>query len=370
MSGIAIRSVSKRFGDVRAVDDVSLDVADGEFVTLLGPSGCGKTTLLRMIAGLENASEGTIAIGGEDVTDAPAHRRPVNMVFQDYALFPHMSVARNIAYGQELRGRPRTAIEARTREVLAMVDLVGREERRPSELSGGQRQRVALARALACDPKVLLLDEPMSALDAGLRGQMQVELKRLHERLGLTFVMVTHDQTEALVMSDRVVVMREGAVEQVGEPTELHDRPATPYVAGFVGTSNLLHGTLASRGDGRLIVSVGNRPVAAMPSTIPPVIGQATILSVRPGKIALGDGARDADTRIGGTVEDVLFHGEMARLIVATPLGEPLLVDRALAPGCSVTDLPRRGDAVELGFDARDALAFADASAPSAGLAA
>jgi ABC-type Fe3+/spermidine/putrescine transport system ATPase subunit len=230
---------------VVAVDDLSLEVGEGEFVTLLGPSGCGKTTTLRMIAGFETPTKGRIYLAGEDVTELPPYRRQVNTVFQDYALFPHMTIRDNVGYGLRVSGVPKSEIAPRVAEALTTVGLLEKAEARPGNLSGGQKQRVALARALVRNPKVLLLDEPLSALDAKLREAMQVELKHLHQRLGLTFVFVTHDQTEALVMSDRVVVMDRGKIVQSGAPTELYDDPATPYVANFIGTSNMIRGEVA-----------------------------------------------------------------------------------------------------------------------------
>jgi len=248
---ISLRGVRKTFGDVVAVDDVTLDVGDGEFLTLLGPSGSGKTTVLRMIAGFEAPSSGTILLDGRDVTHAPAHERDVNTVFQDYALFPHMTVAGNVEYGLKVKGVAASERAARVGEALEGVRLSGYGDRRPSQLSGGQLQRVALARALVNRPKVLLLDEPLGALDLKLREEMQVELKAIQTSLRITFVYVTHDQGEALSMSDRVVVFNAGRVEQVGHPREIYERPATAFVAGFVGLTNLFSGETARRLVGR-----------------------------------------------------------------------------------------------------------------------
>jgi len=248
---ISLRGVRKTFGDVVAVDDVTLEVGDGEFLTLLGPSGSGKTTVLRMIAGFEAPTAGTILLDGRDVTSVPAHERDVNTVFQDYALFPHMTVAGNVEYGLKVKGVASTERAARVREALEGVRLGGYGDRRPSQLSGGQRQRVALARALVNRPKVLLLDEPLGALDLKLREEMQVELKSIQTALRITFVYVTHDQGEALSMSDRVVVFNAGRIEQVGTPREIYERPATAFVAGFVGLTNLFSGEVARRLIGR-----------------------------------------------------------------------------------------------------------------------
>jgi ABC-type Fe3+/spermidine/putrescine transport system ATPase subunit len=239
---IGIRGVTKRYGDVVAVGDVRLDIGRGEFFCLLGPSGCGKTTLLRMIAGLDIPSAGQIFIDGQDMTDWPAWRRPSNMMFQSYALFPHLTVAGNVAFGLEEEGRPRDEIRARVQAALEMLDMANFAGRKPHQLSGGQRQRVALARALVKQPKILLLDEPLAALDKNLRERAQVELVRLRERLGITFVMVTHDQEEAMAMASRIALMQAGKIAQVGSPHELYEAPASRYVAGFFGEANFFEG--------------------------------------------------------------------------------------------------------------------------------
>ncbi len=239
---IGIRAVTKRYGEVVAVDGVSLDIGRGEFFCLLGPSGCGKTTLLRMIAGLEIPSAGQIFIDGQDMTDWPAWRRPSNMMFQSYALFPHLTVAGNVAFGLEEEGRPKDEIRARVQAALEMLDMANFAGRKPHQLSGGQRQRVALARALVKQPKILLLDEPLAALDKNLRERAQVELVRLRERLGITFVMVTHDQEEAMAMASRIALMQAGKIDQVGSPHELYESPVSRYVAGFFGEANFFEG--------------------------------------------------------------------------------------------------------------------------------
>jgi putrescine transport system ATP-binding protein len=239
---IGIRAVTKCYGDVVAVDDVTLDIGRGEFFCLLGPSGCGKTTLLRMIAGLDIPSAGQIFIDGQDMTDWPAWRRPSNMMFQSYALFPHLTVAGNVAFGLEEEGRPKDEIRARVEAALAMLDMANFAGRKPHQLSGGQRQRVALARALVKQPKILLLDEPLAALDKNLRERAQVELVRLRERLGITFVMVTHDQEEAMAMASRIALMQAGKIAQVGSPHDLYEAPASRYVAGFFGEANFFEG--------------------------------------------------------------------------------------------------------------------------------
>ncbi len=246
-AAIRFTRVARHFGDVRAIDDVSFESADGEFFALLGPSGSGKTTCLRLIAGFEQPDAGSIEVHGQPVAGVPPYERDVNTVFQDYALFPHMSVAANIEYGLMVRGVDRTERRRRAHEMLALVKLAGMEERKPAQLSGGQRQRVALARALINRPRVLLLDEPLGALDLKLREPMQVELKSLQRTVGITVVFVTHDQGEALAMSDRLAVFNHGRIEQVGTPSELYNRPATGFVAGFVGVSNVIDGALAAR---------------------------------------------------------------------------------------------------------------------------
>src|SRR5919109_31258 len=263
MARVVLTDVSRRFGGVTAVDGVTLDVGEGEFLTLLGPSGCGKTTTLRMIAGFLPPSRGRIVIDGEDVTRLPARRRNIGMVFQDYALFPHLTVAENIGFGLRERGTPRRRIGERVHELTALVRLTGLERRFPAELSGGQQQRVALARALAYTPRVLLMDEPLGALDLKLREAMQLELAQLQRRLGITTIYVTHDQEEAMTLSDRIAVMSEGRILQVGPPDEVYGRPRTAFVASFVGKVTLLAGTVRATHGGDCLVDVREeRPIA------------------------------------------------------------------------------------------------------------
>lgn len=316
---IRFGGVSRYFGAVRAVDSLDLAIGQGEFFALLGPSGSGKTTCLRLIAGFEQPTAGTISIFGADATTTPPYRRPVNTVFQDYALFPHLNVRDNVAYGLMVRGEAKAARHAAADEALALVALAGFGERKPSELSGGQRQRVALARALVMQPKVLLLDEPLGALDLKLREQMQAELKALQRRLGIAFVFVTHDQGEALSMADRVAVFHEGRIQQVGSPEDVYDRPETPFVADFVGASNVLPADLVER-----------------------LTGQRSDASLRPEAIRLGDGP------LSGVVSGQAFLGSATRIEVAC---EDLVVKVLLPKGAPVPDA---GTTVALTWDVHD----------------
>jgi spermidine/putrescine transport system ATP-binding protein len=315
---IRLEAVEKRFGDVRAVDRVSLDVQAGEFFSLLGPSGCGKTTTLRMIGGFELPTAGRILLRDRDVTRDPPDKRPVNMVFQHYALFPHLTVGENVAFGPRRQGLPRDEIRRRVGESLALVRLDGYQGRRPEQLSGGQQQRVALARALANRPNVLLLDEPLGALDLKLRRQLQVELKRIQAEVGITFVYVTHDQEEALTMSDRIAVMSAGHVEQLGTPEELYERPATRFVADFIGTTNLLRGTVEADG---IRLETGER-AAAIHDGLP--AGSPIELSVRPEAISILPD--DAEGGIPASVEQAAYLGTTVSYIVRTPGGTSLTV--------------------------------------------
>jgi putative spermidine/putrescine transport system ATP-binding protein len=318
---IRLRGLEKRYGGVAAVDGIDLDVLRGEFFTLLGPSGSGKTTTLRMIAGFERPDRGTIELGGTDVSDRPPFERDVNTVFQDYALFPHLSVADNVAYGLRVRKVPKADRRRRTEEALEMVQLPGLGGRRPAQLSGGQRQRVALARAIVNRPQVLLLDEPLGALDLKLRQEMQVELKRIQGEVGITFVYVTHDQEEALTMSDRLAVFRAGRIEQVGTPAEVYEHPANEFVAGFVGVSNVVER------DGRRF-------------------------TIRPEKIRLlGEGEAAEGLHVeAGTVEDVAYVGMVTRYLVALDAGGTLQVVRQNLETSSVDAHELRGRRVRVAW--------------------
>ncbi len=326
-TAVHFQNVSRIFNnEVRAVDDVTFDIDDGEFFTMLGPSGSGKTTCLRMVAGFDQPTSGAISLHGTDVSSLPPYERDVNTVFQDYALFPHMSVADNVGYGLMIKRAPKPEREQRVREALELVQLVGMDKRKPSQLSGGQRQRVALARALINKPRVLLLDEPLGALDLKLRQQVQIELKAIQQRLGITFVYVTHDQEEALTMSDRIAVFNKGKIEQVGSPEELYERPATAFVAGFIGTSNLLAGEAA-------------RAVSGANHTI----------TIRPEKIALCEPnalVDDGSVSALGHVKEKIYLGMYHRYMVALNEGGELTVV-AQNRGVAHSDF-RVGDEVRL----------------------
>jgi len=285
---IRLDRVTKAFGDTIAVDDLSLDIEEGEFFSMLGPSGCGKTTTLRMIGGFDDPTRGTIYLGGRDVTDLPPYRRDVNTVFQSYALFPHFNVFENVAFGLRRKKVDRSEIERRVSESLELVDLVGFDRRKPGQMSGGQQQRVALARALVNRPKVLLLDEPLGALDLKLRKQMQLELKRIQEEVGITFIYVTHDQEEAMTMSNRLAVMRHGKAEQIGPPEDVYENPQTEFVASFLGASNLLDGELKEQRNGTSTVLLTGGDAVNLPSERAPFGSGASVkVGVRPEKITI-----------------------------------------------------------------------------------
>jgi spermidine/putrescine transport system ATP-binding protein len=322
---IVLQDVTKDFGGVKAVDDVSLTIGKGEFFSLLGPSGCGKTTTLRMVAGFEEPSAGRILLEGRDVTYVPAAKRNVNMVFQAYALFPHMTVWENVAFGLKIKKVPRADVEARVADALFSVRLEGLDKRKPGQLSGGQQQRVALARALVNRPAALLLDEPLGALDLKLRKEMQLELKHIQEETQTTFVYVTHDQEEALTMSDRIAVMDRGIVEQVAAPRELYERPATAFVAGFIGVSNVLHLEATRRENGFAVQELGEneRLIAPAGKSGPEKI----VITVRPEKIKFTE-VGDPASRVSATVADVVYVGSMTQYIVRLTTGEQLVVHR------------------------------------------
>jgi spermidine/putrescine transport system ATP-binding protein len=310
---VVLNSVTKRFGDLTAVDAIDLEVEEGEFFTMLGPSGCGKTTTLRMIAGFEDVTDGLLTIDDVDMMGIPPHKRPTNTVFQSYALFPHLSVKENVAFGLKRKGTAKGEIERRVREELDRVGLAGEANRRPAQLSGGMQQRVALARALVNLPRVLLLDEPLGALDLKLRKGLQVELKKIQQEVGITFVYVTHDQEEALTMSDRIAVMNRGHVEQIGDPEEVYDRPTTTFVAGFIGVSNLMPGVIRKTGNnGEVELDSGVRVTTDVDGFS---AGERCHAVVRPEKLAIGTGER-GDPSVEGLVESSLYLGTSTQLIV------------------------------------------------------
>jgi putative spermidine/putrescine transport system ATP-binding protein len=325
---VRFTQVSRHFGEVRAVDEVSLDIGDGEFFTMLGPSGSGKTTCLRLIAGFEQPTAGNIQLHGAEAAGRPPYERDVNTVFQDYALFPHMKVWENVAYGLMIRKVPKAKRRARADEMLELVQLRGLGERRPAQLSGGQRQRVALARALINRPSVLLLDEPLGALDLKLRQQMQIELKAIQQQVGVTFVYVTHDQEEALTMSDRIAVFNHGKVEQVGTPAEVYEHPASAFVAGFVGISNLLSGPAAQA------VAGSSQPFAIRPEKIRMVDPSAPV----------ADGACTAT----GHIRDVVYLGMHTRYLVDLDGGGELTVVAQNLDSTSMDALAAKGRSVRL----------------------
>jgi iron(III) transport system ATP-binding protein len=321
---IRIREVVKRFGAVTAVDRADLTVRDGELFTLLGPSGCGKTTLLRLLAGFYQPDAGEIRFGDRVVSGLAPYERNIGMVFQNYALWPHMTVAGNVAYGLKLRKLARGEVERRLREGLAKVNLAGFEARYPGQLSGGQQQRVALARALVLNPDILLLDEPLSNLDAKIRVQVRAEIRRLQQELRITTIYVTHDQEEALSLSDRVAVMRDGRVLQVGAPKELYERPRTRFVADFVGTNNLVPGRVSARALGQLVVETTLGPLRAIEEA---VVGERCVLAIRPENVALDSGPSPAGNVVRGRVAFVSYLGSTVRYDVETAGGQVIPAD-------------------------------------------
>ncbi len=344
---VELREVTKQFGDFTAVDELSLAIGEGEFFTLLGPSGCGKTTTLRMVAGFEEATRGQVLIDGADVVGLPPYRRPTNTVFQSYALFPHLSVHDNVSFGLRRKGVDKPEIERRVSEELERVGLAQETNRRPAQLSGGQQQRVALARALVNLPKVLLLDEPLGALDLKLRKGLQVQLKRIQREVGITFVYVTHDQEEALTMSDRIAVMNHGRIEQVADPEQVYDKPATDFVAGFIGVSNLMPGAVRKTGAGGEVELDSGATVKTKVDGFS--VGDRCRAVVRPEKLNI-DAGGGTDPSVEGLVESSLYLGTATQLIVQLP-GEVRMT--VLVPNADEAErqkLPGGGSKVRLSW--------------------
>jgi putative spermidine/putrescine transport system ATP-binding protein len=357
-AAIEIAGVSKVYdGGVRAVDTIEIDISQGEFFSLLGPSGCGKTTTLRMIAGFETPDVGAIRVDGDDITHVPAHKRDMGMVFQNYALFPHRTVAENVAFGLRMRGMDKATIASKVKAALEMVELAGLEDRRPGQLSGGQQQRVALARAIVIEPRVLLCDEPLGALDKKLRQQMQFELKQLQKTLGLTLVFVTHDQEEALAMSDRIAVMNCGRVEQIGTPVEIYDRPLTRFVADFIGDTNLFRGERITT-DARPALAVGRGLVVTLPARAP---GTGVLsVALRPEKIGLSPGKAGAvatGSRARGMVESTNFLGGAVLYRIALDSGHRVLAQQ---PNAGAGDVFVPGQTVRLDWKPADLVVLKD----------
>jgi spermidine/putrescine transport system ATP-binding protein len=349
---VRLVDVVKSFGDVNAVDHIDLEVEDGEFFSLLGPSGCGKTTTLRMIGGFEQATSGYIELQGQDVTWLPPYKRNVNTVFQSYALFPHLSIFENVAFGLRRKRARSSEVKSRVTEMLQLVELPGFEDRKPGQISGGQAQRVALARALINRPAVLLLDEPLGALDLKLRKQMQVELKRIQQEVGITFIYVTHDQEEAMTMSDRIAVMNKGHYEQLGDPESLYERPTTRFVAGFLGVSNLLPATTVDRSNGNAVVKLADDTRVLVPAAL---VGAETSIEigVRPEKIRM-HGAEDTipagHNRLSGTVRDASYIGVSTQYIVETRSGTRISVYEQNMERATKSELWAPGEEVHLAW--------------------
>jgi putative spermidine/putrescine transport system ATP-binding protein len=360
---LELRNISKRYGSLTAVADLSLQLAKGEFLSLLGPSGSGKTTTLTVIAGLLQPTAGEILLEGRPITPLPPYKRNIGVVFQNYALFPHMTVAKNIAFPLTMRGMGRGEIAARVRKVLELVGLPDHGGRYSRQLSGGQQQRVALARAMVFEPPILLMDEPLGALDKKLREQMQLEIKRLHGELSMSIIYVTHDQEEALVMSDRIAVFNLGRLEQVGTPTQLYERPATRFVAEFIGESNIFPGVAGATADGFGVLEQAGMRLRAV-ATRPLAAGARAVVSVRPERIALqaGDPPAGVENAIGGRVRDVIYLGNSRKYVIRTGAGhEVVSLQQARSgsePGFEL------GAAVSLRWQAEDATVLPD-QAPS-----
>ena len=362
---VEFRAVTKRFGDLTAVNGVSFQVRQGEFLSLLGPSGCGKTTSLRMIAGFEQPDEGEILIGGVDAVGTPPYRRDVNTVFQQYALFPHMTIVDNVAYGMKQKRVPRSERYSRAREALELVRLTGRDKHRPSMLSGGQQQRVALARALVNRPRVLLLDEPLGALDLKLRKEMQIELTRIQNEVGITFIYVTHDQGEALSMSDRIAVMSDGVIEQLDTPAEIYDRPLTAFVADFIGEMNFLDGMVTEADDGEYELDTGQGVVVRARGEVSR--GQAARVGIRPSRLHIATVRGDGSVNTARAVVDTkMYLGDEVQVLATLDGGIQMLIREQRVGADESHDTIRPGDPITIQWDRNAPVLLAEAG-PDAG---
>jgi len=356
---VEFHAVTKRFGSLTAVNEVSFQVRQGEFLSLLGPSGCGKTTSLRMIAGFEQPDEGEILIGGVDAVGTPPYKRNVNTVFQQYALFPHMSILDNVAYGLKQQGVGKQDRYRRAREALELVRLTGREKHKPSMLSGGQQQRVALARALVNRPRVLLLDEPLGALDLKLRKEMQIELTQIQQEVGITFVYVTHDQGEALSMSDRIAVMSDGVIEQLDAPAEIYDRPLTAFVADFIGEMNFLDGTVTRSGDGEYDLDAGSGVVVRGRGEATP--GQAARIGIRPSRLHIVDASAHREINSApAVVATRIYLGDEVQVVAELPDGTQFLVREQRVGTDEAHDAIRPGDRIAIQWEHTAPVLLAD----------
>jgi spermidine/putrescine ABC transporter ATP-binding subunit len=359
---LEIRGLSRTYGSIPAVREVSFDVRRGEFLCIIGPSGCGKTTLLRMIAGFVQPSSGEILLDGATILGQPPYRRPINMVFQNYALFPHMTVGQNVSFGMEMHKVGPDERLARVRRTLEIVELAGFEPRSVGELSGGQQQRVALARALVLKPRVLLLDEPLGALDQKVRRRMQVELKRIHREVGITFVHVTHDQEEALAMADRIAVMADGRIEQLADSLEVYVRPLTPFVAGFVGEANRFAGTVVSDGAQGSSLKICDGHAMQLPDAAGVAAGTKVQVFVRPEHVRIMEADRSGMTAFDGIVRDVVFLGESARCYIGLTGGPEIMVTTS-AEEMTRGEIPPRGARVRFGWQTEAAIVFPESEA-------
>jgi spermidine/putrescine transport system ATP-binding protein len=356
---VEFRTVTKRFGDLTAVDAVSFRVRQGEFLSLLGPSGCGKTTSLRMIAGFEQPDSGEILIGGVDAVGTPPYRRDVNTVFQQYALFPHMTILDNVAYGLKQKRVSKSDRYGRARQALELVQLTGREKHRPNMLSGGQQQRVALARALVNQPRVLLLDEPLGALDLKLRKEMQIELTRIQQQVGITFIYVTHDQGEALSMSDRIAVMSNGVIEQLDTPSEIYDRPLTAFVADFIGEMNFLEGDVTEAADGEFEIDTGTGVVVRGRGE--PTKGQPARVGIRPARVRLVTAAAEAAVNTAhAVVATKMYLGDEVQVVATLAGGTRMLIREQRAGTDDSHDAIRPGDPITIQWDRTAPVLLAD----------